>query len=256
MGKSDTFHNASRSFLLWWILANVLGLPFLVEGYNSVENIIWAIFGIFYDRNVGLLGHLYIVVLLLLSGFILGGCLGLIQWFVLRKKFPQAARWILATSIGVAIGTLLFWLQYILLFAITPINERQSAIFFSSWYSFIAYGICLGLSIGVSQWLVLKQWVHKAIWWAVVFPLCATLGFYFANLYLIYIEFQDSIYMLRQQMAMQFPEISNMQMLVFFIALCALTALIGIGLVTGVLLDRLLRFHNKQKALQQKAATD
>jgi hypothetical protein len=54
-----------------------------------------------------------------------------------------------------------------------------------------------------------------------------------------------------QRLTTQFPgiEISNMQVLAVFAALSTLIALVGVGLITGIVLERLLRF-NKRLELQ------
>ena len=101
--------------------------------------------------------------------------------------------------------------------------------------------------MGVSQWLVMRQWVYKAKWWVITLPICFTLGMLFANFYLVSDVFVMPIHRLTQRIATYFPEIENIQVLGFFAILSALTALIGVGLITGVLLNWLLHFQKKQE---------
>src|SRR6266508_2849181 len=174
------------------------------------------------------------------------GRAGFLQWLVLRKQISKPSRWIFASSLGLAIGTPLSWLAYAMLF-FSPIVNRPDGIYFSFGYAYVTFGFLLGLAIGVSQWYVLRQQVYKAGWWIIVLPVCFTVGISFANFYRLWGTFAILNHQFTQRVITQFPEIeiSNMQILGVFAALSALIALVGVGLITGIFLQWLLRFNRR-----------
>jgi hypothetical protein len=78
-------------------------------------------------------------------------------------------------------------------------------------------------------------------------PISFTSGISLANFYLLSRTFAIVNHQFTQRLNMQFPgmEISNMQVLGVFAVLSGLLALIGVGLITGVFLERLLRFNQR-----------
>jgi hypothetical protein len=79
------------------------------------------------------------------------------QWIVLRRMFSGFSGWLVAGTLGRALGFLLGS------FAIVLIGHQFAlqAGFWSSTIFFIVRGIVLG----ASQWLIIKQWRIKAGWW-------------------------------------------------------------------------------------------
>jgi hypothetical protein len=79
--------------------------------------------------------------------------IGVTQWLVLRPLFAQTGWWALATSVSWVLG----WGVIILFFPpqITTLT-----------------GAFIGCVTGVTQWVLLRQWVPQAYWWIVV----STLG--------------------------------------------------------------------------------
>jgi hypothetical protein len=89
-----------------------------------------------------------------LAGTITGAILGGVQWLVLRTAIPLPMWWVVATSAGMALGLAL------------------SVAFFGSETSgaeLLWRAAITGLSIGIAQWIVLRQVLpHSALWIAVV----------------------------------------------------------------------------------------
>jgi len=89
-----------------------------------------------------------------LAGAITGAILGGVQWLVLRATMPLPLWWVVATSAGMALGLPL------------------SGAFFGSETSgneLLWRAAITGLSIGIAQWIVLRQVLpQSAIWIAVV----------------------------------------------------------------------------------------
>lgn len=78
-----------------------------------------------------------------------GFAISLLQGFVLQRRISHVFRWVIAGTIGWAIG----WL--IVLFAIPDGLE-------------IINGLVVGLAMGIAGWLVLRREVHWAGWWIIM----------------------------------------------------------------------------------------
>jgi hypothetical protein len=78
-----------------------------------------------------------------------GFAISLLQGFVLQGRISRTFRWVVAGTIGWAVG----WL--IVLLAIPNGLE-------------IINGVVVGLAMGIAGWLVLRREVHWAGWWIVL----------------------------------------------------------------------------------------
>jgi hypothetical protein len=81
-----------------------------------------------------------------------GAVTGTGQWLVLRRHLPKAGWWILATSAS---------------FSLFGAASEADAV------RFVAVFVVVGLTVGIAQWLVLRQHLHRTGWWV----LASTLGF-------------------------------------------------------------------------------
>ena len=89
----------------------------------------------------------------LLGGLVLFGFLPLAQWIVIRQLIPRAYRWIIASLLAFIVAFLLDLLLTIL--GIPTFTQGNSILL-----SFI-----LGCIIGISQWIILRQYFQNACWW-------------------------------------------------------------------------------------------
>ena len=97
-----------------------------------------------------------------LLGLIDGLLLGLFQWIAIKRKLIAARIWILATSLGFALGFITFW-SLIILFV-----PDRSVLGGPGEWGFgmgLLDGILTGTTLGFAQWLVLRNKVAKAEWW-------------------------------------------------------------------------------------------
>jgi hypothetical protein len=92
-----------------------------------------------------------------LSFVTIGIALGVLQWFLLQRRFRNAWRWILATTFGWTLGAT------IILLAMPDGME------------FLA-GLITGMTTGTAQWLVLRREVHWAGWWILINIVAWTTG--------------------------------------------------------------------------------
>jgi hypothetical protein len=252
MENTDAFNlTINRSFLFWWVLTNIIALPTLLIPYRFGEFLSMGLVVLADGSSVGSVVYIVGFIVLALSGAIVGAWFGFLQWLVVRKYISQAGKWVTASSIGLSIGTPLSWWLYGL-FLFSPIVNRPNKIYFSVGYAYVIFGIVLGLAIGIAQSLILRRQTSQAGWWMLVLPICFTVGISSANFYRLWGTFAILNHQFTQRLAMQFPgiELSNMQVLRVFAVLSALIALVGVGLITGVVLKWLLRF-NKRVELQQ-----
>ena len=84
-----------------------------------------------------------------LSLVVIGIGIGVLQYFILQHKIHQAWRWIIATILGWFVGATLIFL------------------FVVDGMDFTA-GLFTGVSLGVSQWFVLKREVQWSFWWILI----------------------------------------------------------------------------------------
>lgn len=81
--------------------------------------------------------------------FIAGILIGAMQWFVLRDRIKKAWQWSLLTGIGWAIGI------GIVVFVLPD------------GFGFL-YGILVGATTGIAQWIILRREVLLSGWWIVI----------------------------------------------------------------------------------------
>ncbi|MEW5830207.1 MAG: hypothetical protein AB1846_15035 [Chloroflexota bacterium] len=86
-----------------------------------------------------------------------GVAIAALQWAVLYKRIPKAWRWVILSAVGWITG-------YILIILLIPMNLS------------ILIGLALGGSVGLAQWLILKNEVDWAGWWIIVSVLAWTTG--------------------------------------------------------------------------------
>lgn len=83
----------------------------------------------------------------MIFGSLIGASLGLMQWLVLRLHISVAGWWILSTTLSLTAGAVITW------------GTLVPSI--PSWINFSI----LGILVGGSQWLILKQYSSRALWW-------------------------------------------------------------------------------------------
>lgn len=98
----------------------------------------------------GLIGSVDSPVDGLIGGAVAGAVIGTAQWLVLRQSHGIDARWIAASSAGLAGGLA----TSVALFGTTT-GTTEIAV----------RGAITGLVLGAAQWYVLRKQVLKALWW-------------------------------------------------------------------------------------------
>ena len=120
---------------MMWIAAHVAGITAGAALGATDHGLISQILG------TSIISHI-------LGDLIFGGCIGLVQWFVLYKSFPQKQRhlwlWVPATMAGFAAGARLGA-------RFAPLVGTNVALVG------IAFGSVMGLCMGIGQWVV----IHK-----------------------------------------------------------------------------------------------
>ena len=88
----------------------------------------------------------------LIQGAVIGGCTGILEWWIIRKQIPQMAPWVLATIAGYALGWfVVIWIPH----------YRDLSYFVSS----ILLGGAMGILAGCFQWIVLRRYFRQSGWW-------------------------------------------------------------------------------------------
>jgi hypothetical protein len=77
------------------------------------------------------------------------------QWIVLRKFFPKAILWLIATTLGWAIARIIGQIMFSIIAYPVPGSSE------------VVSSIIVGATIGIAQWLYLRMHISGATWWIV-----------------------------------------------------------------------------------------
>jgi hypothetical protein len=108
----------------------------------------------FVPEDTVLLGTLHVAVI--------GLCMGTLQWLTLHQRIDHPRLWVVATSIGSAVGGA----------AGLAASFATGATVIQPWAV-----LPLGVALGVAQWLVLRTQLDRAGWWVLVCTLGLPLSF-------------------------------------------------------------------------------
>ena len=136
------------AFWLWWVLASTVGL--------AVGGAVGGAVGFaVYEEPAGVA----VVVGVAVVGAVFGASVGIAQWLVLRRQVSRAGWWVLASTVGLAVGGVV--VEAVLVGGALLVGET------------LVFAV-FGASVGIAQWLVLRRWqVSRAGWWV----LASTVGF-------------------------------------------------------------------------------
>jgi len=93
-------------------------------------------------------------------GTVLGAAIGFTQWLMLRQHVHKAGWWVPAS----AVGWIIWCLGIVIATALTQSNGTASEVRLANDIIVIATG-AIGLTVGVSQWIVLRRRVRSSGWW-------------------------------------------------------------------------------------------
>jgi hypothetical protein len=139
------------SFYVIWVSLTTLCIPIgYVMSFIPLSIIIRFIGDYIYVNDVQHITEDYLGLYVIIP--MIGLLTGLVQYGLLRPYLPRIGGWVLLTATGWLIGLLLiaisYWLKWI-----DP-TRYFDVVFF-----------LMGLSIGVAQWLLLRQRLPRAGWW-------------------------------------------------------------------------------------------
>jgi hypothetical protein len=152
-------HKFNRGWYGRWVganaLAELLGLgTTAVLGYLLAET----------------LSPISFALLMILGGVLVEGVLvGLLQWSVLRRLWPNLGwrAWSVATAVGAGIAWSLGMLPSTLM-NMEEASSGATAPIIPDWQIYllaIGMGLVLGPILGLAQWWVLRRHVARALWW-------------------------------------------------------------------------------------------
>jgi hypothetical protein len=105
----------------------------------------------------------FLIALSVLMGVMVGALSGTMQWLLLRRHIPQAYRWIPASIVGLAVGT--------------GIGDVLTSFVWKQVYEI--YFLTAAVSLGISQWLVLRRHIPRAGWWVLAQVISLPVGYFF-----------------------------------------------------------------------------
>jgi hypothetical protein len=128
-----------------WVIASAVGLAIGLAVYLPLA--------------VGLADGMEVVAHTLISasaGAWLGMSVGVAQWLVLRRRDTNPGGWVVASAVGAAVGGT---------GALVLAGLMSQALNTDFVANFVVGGAFLGGSLGLAQWLLLRQQVARAGWW-------------------------------------------------------------------------------------------
>lgn len=158
------------AWFIGWVLANAVGLAVFgaVFGFDMVETVIEPM-GVF-SPDEALSQIVYEAVdnaaFGAAFGTMFGAVIGTAQWYILRRRVYRSGWWILASTMGGAVGFVVAMVGG----AIPSAPLRTS----SAWavfgvivgvVSLVMFGAMFGAVMGTMQWWVLRQRVRQSGWW-------------------------------------------------------------------------------------------
>ena len=155
MSKGSRDHSNPRRVAKWqlwwhWILATTIGELF---GFGLI-----SVVGV----AVSSTSNQSLQVLLILAGILEGAAIGLAQWLVLRHYLPNSSLWVVAT----AGGAFLCWIMGMIPSTLLSLDETETiALEAVSYLMILVIGAFLGAVLGFTQWLVLKIYIPRSLWW-------------------------------------------------------------------------------------------
>ena len=157
--------NASRdsesTFWVRWMLLTAFGLAAgLAAGFGLGM------------PTTAIVGMMLVVTVI---GAIAGAVFGAIQSFALPARIPRAGRWILATTVGMAIGLTVGTVGVELL-GPEKGNPIHEAVFIA------VVGAVCGACVGLAQYAVMRGRVRGGGWWAPASALASGAGFLLGGL--------------------------------------------------------------------------
>ncbi len=144
-------------FWLWWVLASIVGL--------AVGNAVSVAVSGAVEETVGL------AVSLAVSGAVAGASIGTAQWLVLRRQVSQTVWWVLASTVGLAVG------NAVALAVFEAVGLTGGSHFSGGAVAFVLFGAVAGASVGIAQWLVLRRHIPGAGWWVLASTVGLPVGF-------------------------------------------------------------------------------
>lgn len=155
---------------LWsrWVIANSLGE---VLGLGIAGGLGVALFSLL--SAVLSVPAVATAIAMVLGGTLEGALVGVAQWVVLHRYIPRLPwrQWVLATAAGAFIAWALGMMPSTLIELSANTDGSASDPTFASLSDLTVYtlaalmGMVLGHILALVQWLVLRQYIHRAAWW-------------------------------------------------------------------------------------------
>lgn len=132
-------------FLVWWTGLTIVG--------GLVGDYIAEILGLGtqgLDTAAG-------VLLSMLGSGVFALAISVAQWILLRRYISKSIWWLVSGTVGRAFGVLIGFIAVMMIIVQFDLQG-------GTW-SYLAYVTIRGAVLGVSQWIILRQWRAKTGWW-------------------------------------------------------------------------------------------
>jgi hypothetical protein len=137
---------AGRGFGLLWMAASTVGFALGSIAHENAEKLLT-------DATPAVIALTITVGLYPLVATLPG----FLHWLILRRWFPQAGWWVLASGAGSLLGFLVMGWGL-------GVADTQDGMTFAR-FAVPASMAVAGAAVGTLQWVVLRRWVPRAGWW-------------------------------------------------------------------------------------------
>jgi hypothetical protein len=157
-----------RAFLIGWLVGGVLVYPITIVLLAALWGGLAVVFGSFYrsDMGSGAVGFLTAGAAFLISGAVIGFCVGMVQRWLLRRYLSWTAdHWRRYSALGGAIGACVAALVYGLAH---ELMRQRTGYSYNRGQADTAAMVIMPLFIGVvsvMQWMTLRHAVRHALLW-------------------------------------------------------------------------------------------
>ncbi len=166
MQASINSRNVSSTITFWflWLAATTIGV--MVGGMLAIP-IGWGLADPL-EKSLGTAPSLLVVAIA--WGVLWGGGIGLAQMLVLWRRLDQPFRWTLYSIAGATVAFTLV-LGTLAIFALDAFDSASDVV------SGTLIGLTMGIGLGVGQWLLLREFSPRALWWIAISVIAAVVAF-------------------------------------------------------------------------------
>ena len=137
---------AGSGFWLLWVAASTVGFALSITAHGNAGKLLT-------DATPAVIALMVTVGLYPLIATLPG----ILHWLILRRWYPRAGWWVLASGAGSLLG-------YVVTGWGLGVSDTQGETTFARFAVPVSMAVA-GVAVGTLQWVILRHWVSHAGWW-------------------------------------------------------------------------------------------